>query len=234
MTGPKQLHWHRLTPATGACSHETRTAFRQPPQLHLHLMALTAAHCLRAAGTAAGSGRSFTAYIFARGPAPARLAGTERGKAAAAQPLRQAAEASRPAKEWAAAPMPDVPGQHVDARQRLLPSPAQLASGPSPDRRAPAVAVAAAVATCTTEGAVAGSTLVVSATAAVSMAPASATSAQRGGRRRTGRQRSAEAAADGGGGGRGQAAWTSPGVVRQTRASTARLRQAQQGEPHRG
>ena len=158
------------------------------------------------------------------------LAGTERCKAAAAQPLRQAAEAGGPVQQWA--PMPKVPAQHDTFRQRLLPSPAQLASGPSPDGASPAVAAAAAVTTCTTaEVAVAGSTVVASAAAAVSMAPASAAPAQRGGRRGTGWQRNAEAAAEGGRGGRRQAAQTSPGVVRQTRASTARLRLAQQGEP---
>ena len=162
------------------------------------------------------------------------LAGAERCKAAAAQSLPQAAEAGGPAPEWAAAPMPDVPAQHDDLRQRLLPSPAQLASGPTPDKAGPAVAAAAAVATFTTEGAVAGSTVEVSAAAAVSTAPASASPAQRGARRGTGRQRSAEAAAEGGRGGRRQAAQTSPGVVRQTRASTARLRLAQQGESHIG
>ena len=110
------------------------------------------------------------------------LAGTERCKAAAAQPLRQAAEAGGPVQQWA--PMPKVPAQHDTFRQRLLPSPAQLASGPSPDGASPAVAAAAAVTTCTTaEVAVAGSTVVASAAAAVSMAPASAAPAQRGGRR---------------------------------------------------
>ena len=182
----------------------------------------------------AGSGRSFTAYIFRKGAAPARLAGAERRKAAAAQPLRQAAEAGGAAQVWATAPMPDVPAQRDTFRQRLLPSPAQLASGSSPDRAGPAVAAAAAVATCTAEGAVAGSTLVVSAAVAVSMAPASASPALHGGRRRTSQQRSAEAAAEGGSGGRGRAVRTSPGVVRQTRASTARLRLAQQSEPHMG
>ena len=227
-----------VAPSDTSCKNllasDPHTAFRQPPQLQLHLTTLTAAHCSGAAGAAAGSGRSFTAYIFAKGAVPVHLAGAERCKAAAAQPPRQAAEAGGPAQEWATAPMPDVPAQHDALRQRLLPSPGQLASRPSPGGAGPAVAAAAAVATCMTEGAVAGSTVVVSATAAVSVAPASATPAQRRGGRGTGRQRNAEAAAEGGRIGRRQAARTSPGVVRQTRASTARLRLAQQGEPHMG